>query len=143
MTEMFEDFLRRSGEPFTIVQQWGAIVRALVAADRTLFLVAVDSTMKPTGFVLAQTGYDHWGLKSVAVHQFYTGKHANGLLREFDDAICQWAKDEDADYIYGMSRRNVRAFARRLRLTPSAMMFVREVKHGQGDAAAGPAADRH
>jgi len=112
LTRLFEDFLRRAKEPFTVEQQWAA-VEAGLPQPHVLWLVGFNDRMRPVGYLLAQSGADWWGIRYANVIQLYTkpGTPAE-MVGEFDAHVERWADEQGAQVISGLTNRDSPGYLR-------------------------------
>lgn len=111
MTRAFADFLTRAKEPFTVEHQWAAILRGLAQGPGFLFLVAFDERVRPVAFVIAQAGYDWWGVRYGNIIQTYV-KPGCKAPDEMFDRIVEWAKDQGVQVLSTLTPRDGPGYAR-------------------------------
>ena len=136
LTRMFEDFLRRSKEPFTVAHQWGALLRAL-AQEHTLFLVAFGERVRPVGFTVAQAGFDFFGVGYCNLVQMYVKPGVTGVVDALYQRVEEWAEKRGVQAISLLTLRHGKAFQKlgnRHGFAPYAVMYLKlkESADGQG-----------
>ena len=127
VTSLFGDFLARAKEPFSVADQWAAVLRGL-ASDRFLFLVVVDDKVKPVGYLLAQAGFDFWQVPYANVIQVYAKPGAMGFLQSLSDAFDEWAKGQGALVASALTHRAGGAYSKwiaKFGFEPNAAMYVK------------------
>lgn len=113
LTRLFEDFLRRAKEPFPIEALWAALLRGLAQGESFLFLVAFDQKVHPAGYLLAQSGYDWWGVVKYAnVIQAYIVPGAKGVDKPLYERFEEWADAQGAQVLSALTQRDSKGYAR-------------------------------
>ena len=136
LTRMFEDFLRRAREPFSVEHQWAALLRALTQ-EYSLFLVAFGDRMRPVGFAVAQAGFDFFGVGYCNLIQMYAKPGVAGVVEALYQRVEQWAEKRGVQAISLLTLRHGRAFQKlgtRHGFAPYAVLYLKlkESADGQG-----------
>jgi hypothetical protein len=137
-SRMFSDFLTRAREPFTLDQQWAAILRSL-GQPHFLMLVAFDARVRPVGYLLAQAGWDWWGLRYVNIIQVYATPGTRHLLPDLHARVEQWAEHQGAQFLSGLTARDSPGYARWIRafgFTRGPVLYLKPRRTDDGEAAA-------
>ena len=124
VTTMFEDFLRRAREVFNIQAQWGAVLRALAEGERTYFAIAFDDHVDPKGYVIAQDGYDFWGVHHCWVIQMYAVPGSD-VRQKMMEELEAWAQSRGCHLLTASTQRNVKTVAKVFDATPYGVTMIR------------------
>ncbi len=127
MQRLFEDYLRRSREPFTASHLWQAI-RVGLAAGTLFFLVAFDERIRPVGYLLAQPGRDFYGITYANIVGLYIRPGTQGVLEQLDRLLRDWASSIGVQVTSAMTLRKPAVFSRfikRFGFQPYAVSYVR------------------
>jgi hypothetical protein len=131
---LFVDFLARAHEPFSVEQQWAALLASL-GQPHILFLVGFNDRMRPVGYLLAQSGADWWGVQFANVIQLYTTPGTpREIVDEFDQHVERWADERNTQIVSGLTNRNGPGYERWMRkrgFHRGPTMYYRVRDHGK------------